>query len=72
MPLPILAQALWGGLSDVPYGYSLVKISLLIGTISLLKYYFGGARNPSERLMHGKVVIVTVSFMKQYCMSFSS
>jgi hypothetical protein len=62
MPLPILAEGLWKGLSSIPYGYTLLKAASWVLVISLLKYYFGGARNSSERVMHSKVVIVTVSF----------
>ena len=60
MPLPILAEVLWKGLSSIPYAYVGLKIALLGAVVGLVKYYFEGARNPSERPMHGKVVIVTV------------
>jgi hypothetical protein len=60
MPLPLLAEAIWRGLSAIPYGYTVVKILPWVAVIALLKYYFGGARNSSERVMHGKVVMVTV------------
>jgi hypothetical protein len=43
-----------------------VKAALWLLIIALLKYYFGGARNLSERVMHGKVVIVTVSFSMNF------
>jgi hypothetical protein len=62
MPLPFLAEVLWRGLSSIPYGYTFVTVLSWVLIISFLKYYFGGARNSAERLMHGKVVIVTVSF----------
>lgn len=62
MPLPLLAEGLWRGLSSIPYGYTVLKSASWVLVISLLKYYFGGARNTAERVMHGKVVIVTVSF----------
>ena len=61
MPLPLLAHGLWKGLSSIPHGYTAAKSLLWVLSISLLKYYFGGARNSSERVMHGKLVIVTVS-----------
>ena len=62
MPLPLIAEALWNGLSSIPYAYTVIKAAAWLLIISLLKYYFGGARNLSDRVMHGKVVIVTVSF----------
>ena len=62
MPIPLLAEGLWRGLSSIPYGYTVLKLASWVLVISLLKYYFGGARNTAERVLHGKVVIVTVSF----------
>lgn len=62
MPIQILAEVSWRGLSSIPYGYTAVKVLACVLIISLLKYYFGGARNTSERVMHSKVVMVTVSF----------
>lgn len=61
MPLPLLAEGLWKGLSSIPYGYTVLKVVPWVLIITLLKYYFGGARNSSERVLHGKVAIVTVS-----------
>jgi hypothetical protein len=60
MPIPILMQGFSEGISSIPYAYTFLKTVAFLGTISLLKYYFGGARNTSERLMHSKVVMVTV------------
>jgi small-conductance mechanosensitive channel len=37
-----------------------IKTAPWLLLIAALKYYFGGARNTSERLMHSKVVMVTV------------
>jgi hypothetical protein len=62
MPLPLLAEGLWRGLSSIPYGYTVLKVVSSVLLVSCLKYYFGGARNSSDRVMHGKVVMVTVSF----------
>lgn len=62
MPLPLLAEAFWRGLANIPHGYTAGKALSWILVISLLKYYFGGARNSAERVMHGKVVIITVGF----------
>ena len=61
MVVPLVAQGLLNGLSGVPYIYTVLKIIPWIALIVLLKFYFGGAKNRSERVMHGKVVIVTVS-----------
>ncbi|EMC91901.1 hypothetical protein BAUCODRAFT_40307, partial [Baudoinia panamericana UAMH 10762] len=59
MPVYIAAQALFDGFESVPYLWPLLKTLPWIGALLLLKLYFAGARNASERNMHGKVVIVT-------------
>ncbi|KAI9821675.1 MAG: hypothetical protein M1827_002256 [Pycnora praestabilis] len=59
MPIPIIAEALFKGLGSIPYSYTILKIVPWIVLVYLLKLYFGGARNTSERLMHSKVVMIT-------------
>ena len=61
MVVPLIAQGFWGGLSTIPYAYTVLKIIPWIALVILLKVYFEGSKNRSERVMHGKVVIVTVS-----------
>lgn len=60
MPLPVLAEGLFKGLSSIPYIYTVLKAAPWLLLITVLKIYFGGARNTSERLMHGKIVMITV------------
>lgn len=60
MPIPLLSHGLTEGLSAVPYGYTVLKTAAVLAVLALVKYYFGGARNSSERLMHSKVIMVTV------------
>ena len=60
MPIPILAQVLQDGISTVPYAWTIIRTVPWLLLLAALKYYFGGARNTSERLMHSKVVMVTV------------
>lgn len=60
MPVPIISQALREGLSSIPYSYSILKTLPWLLVLAALKYFFGGARNSSERMMHSKVVMVTV------------
>lgn len=60
MPIPIITKGITEGLSSIPYAYSILKLIPWVLVIAVLKYYFGGARNSSERLMHSKVVMVTV------------
>lgn len=60
MPIPLLAQGFQEGISSIPYAWTVLKIVPFVLLVAALKYYFGGARNGSERLMHSKVVMVTV------------
>ncbi|KAE8147924.1 oxidoreductase [Aspergillus avenaceus] len=59
MPIPLLAQGFQEGFASIPYFYTVLKVVPWVLLVSALKYYFGGARNGSERLMHSKVVMVT-------------
>ncbi|KAF4549219.1 Short chain dehydrogenase-like protein 8 [Elsinoe fawcettii] len=59
MPVPVLRQILSDGLGSVPFAPVLIKVGIVIGIIYLLKVYFQGTTNGSERNMHGKVVMVT-------------
>ena len=62
MVVPLVAEALNNGFANIPYVYTILKTLPWIAGMGLVKMYFGGAKNRSERLMHGKVVMVTVSF----------
>ncbi|KAF2219256.1 hypothetical protein BDZ85DRAFT_46407 [Elsinoe ampelina] len=59
MPVPVIRQLLTEGVGSVPLAPLLFKVGIAIGIIYLLKAYFQGASNGSERNMHGKVVLVT-------------
>lgn len=60
MPIPILAKGAVDGISSIPYVFPAAKAAVGLSAVALLKRYFGGARNRSTRLMHAKVVMVTV------------
>jgi hypothetical protein len=60
MVVPLVAKGLLDGISGWPYAYTALKTIPWIALIVLLKVYFGGAKNRSERVMHGKVIMVTV------------
>lgn len=62
MPIPLITLGISEGFSAIPYAYTATKLAAVAAVIAALKYYFGGARNPAERVMHSKVVMVTVSF----------
>jgi NAD(P)-dependent dehydrogenase (short-subunit alcohol dehydrogenase family) len=61
MSLPLVAAAMWvdGAPSWVPSLWSFVKYGSALGVLALTKRYFGGAKNASERKMHGRVVMIT-------------
>lgn len=60
MPIPLLSQGLFEGLSTVPYAWTVLKTVPWLLVAYALKGYFGGAANGSERNMHSKVVMITV------------
>ncbi|KAL2809574.1 hypothetical protein BJX63DRAFT_435047 [Aspergillus granulosus] len=59
MPIPLITKGITEGLSSIPHIYTVLSFAPWLLLIAALKYYFGGARNESERLMHSKVVMVT-------------
>jgi NAD(P)-dependent dehydrogenase (short-subunit alcohol dehydrogenase family) len=59
MPVPIISQVLFDGFSATPYASIILKITLTLGVLYAIKYYFSGATNTSERVLHGKVAIIT-------------
>ena len=65
MPLPILAEAFFKGLPIVSIVFSILKIVPWLVIIYLLKTYFSGARNTSERLMHSKIIMITVYTIRE-------
>jgi small-conductance mechanosensitive channel len=60
MPIPIIYHGVEGGISAIPHVFTILKAAAVVAVVALLKYFFGGARNTSVRLMHSKVVMVTV------------
>lgn len=62
MPIPVLVKGVTEGLSSIPFIYTVFKVLPWVLVLGFLKFYFGGARNKSERLMHSKVVMVTVCY----------
>ncbi|KAF2272609.1 oxidoreductase-like protein [Westerdykella ornata] len=59
MPVNILAQAFSDGISSIPYSWTVLKVISCLAVLYLLKWYFNGATNTSERNMHSKVVMIT-------------
>ncbi|KAK4938808.1 hypothetical protein LTR10_020815 [Elasticomyces elasticus] len=59
MPIDLLAEGYGRKLLSSPHIWTVVQAAAAIGVVALLKFYFGGARCRSERVMHGKVVMVT-------------
>ncbi len=60
MPIHILASVVFEGVPFLPFVIPLLKALALLLLTWLLKIYFGGASNTSERLMHSKVIMITV------------
>ena len=60
MPIPLFGEVLFKGISAVPLGWPIVKAAPWFLLLYILKIYFSGASNSSERLMHSKVVMITV------------
>ena len=62
MPIPLVGQILHNGLSSMPYVekalYQFLPWALLIYA---LRWFFGGTKNNVDRVMHGRVVIMTVN-----------
>ena len=63
MPIHIIARAMFDGITTIPYGLTIAKVVTGFAVLYLLKWYFNGAVNGSERNMHSKVVMVTVSLL---------
>ncbi|KZF23246.1 NAD(P)-binding protein [Xylona heveae TC161] len=59
MPIPIISEGLFEGFDSVPYLPTVLKTVPALLLVYLLKRYFGGAVNKSERLMRSKVVMIT-------------
>lgn len=62
MPIPLIVQGVTEGVSSIPIAWTILKLTPWVLVIAVLKFYFGGARNSSERVMHSKVVMITVRF----------
>jgi hypothetical protein len=60
MPVYIATQGFLEGWDSIPFLWPILKTAPWLGALYLLKLYFGGANNGSERNMHGKVVMMTV------------
>lgn len=60
MPIPLIVQGIREGVGSIPHAYTVLKVVPWVLLVAALKYYFGGARNSSERVMHSKVIMITV------------
>lgn len=60
MPIHILASVVFEAVSILRFVAPLLKVLPLLFSIWLLKFYFGGSSNTSKRLMHSKVIMITV------------
>lgn len=60
MPVPLLAELSDKGITRIPYVWDIIKLVPWLAVLYLLKIYFSGAKSKAERLMHSKVVLITV------------
>jgi len=61
MPIPAAGYFLLeGGFFDLPYIFPIFKTIPFLFLFYVLKVFFGGASNTSERDMHSKVIMITV------------
>lgn len=66
MPVHIIAKGFSEGLTALPYGWTVAKLAPCLAVLYLLKWYFNGATNTSERNMHSKVVMMTASLKRAH------
>ena len=65
MPIPFLANVLSHGIEAFPLAIPILKTLPCLVLLWLLKLYFGGASNTSERLMRSKVIMITVPSLRK-------
>jgi len=60
MPLAFVTSLYFDGLPPwFPDPYRLLKVTATLTTLAATKWYTSGRQNPSERNMHGRVVLIT-------------
>ncbi|KAJ5042364.1 uncharacterized protein L3040_004913 [Drepanopeziza brunnea f. sp. 'multigermtubi'] len=59
MAIHMVADLFFRGLENLTSIYFLLKLAVALGVVALIKWYSIGASNPSERQMHGKVILIT-------------
>lgn len=64
MPIDVMTQVFYDGLDSVPWIANLLPVVRPVApyaaALILLRWYFSGAKNPHERVMNSRVVMVTV------------
>lgn len=66
MPIPFLADVAVKGIYAIPFVVPVLKVLPWLVLLGVLKLYFGGGSNRSERLMASKVIMVTVRIPHAY------
>ena len=61
MPVDILATIAYNGISSVPYFSAILRSLPWLLVAYLIKTYARGVQSHSERILHSKVVMMTVS-----------
>lgn len=63
MPVPFFLNLITDGFESTPHSRTIFRTIVAIAVLYIIKRYFQGAANLSERNMHGKVIIVTVRLL---------
>lgn len=66
MPIPIIVNVARDGLDSIPWLWPILKIVPWLAALYAIKWWSGGVKNRSERVMHSKVVILTVRWTGSY------
>jgi hypothetical protein len=61
MPIPLLAEVVFKGIPGGISYWAALKFVAVIAVLAAIKWYCNGASNTSERQMHSKVIMITVS-----------
>ena len=60
MPIPIATEIYRNGLEAVPFLIPALKFIPWLVVLYIVRLYFDGTQNENERIMHGKVALITV------------
>jgi len=71
MPIPIIGEIVFKGFDSVPYAWTAIGLLPWAFAVYALRWFFGGTTNTNDRVMHGRVALVTVCIFSSICTSIS-